>query len=358
MGDINVVITGGGTGGHVFPAIQVAKSLRKKGFNVFYLGSSSGMEGHYARENGIEFMAIASGKLRRYFSVMNLIDPFKILFGVIESLYYLVKIKPKFIFSKGGFVSVPVCIGAFVLGIPVYLHESDLTFGLANRIVAYFAVKVLVSFRESTKYYPDKAVYVGNPIREEFLGESMPIDANCLSSLMGKPLLFVCGGSLGASFVNNLIVKNIEEITKFCDVILQCGKGKKSNSISVDKGFMEIEFLSAREMSYLYQKASLIVSRAGAGQIAELAFFKKPTILIPLTRSASRGDQIENADLLRKNEAAIVLDEGGISDEEFVSTLQNLINNPAQREYLSKNIESFYNKQVTTDILNVLLERN
>jgi len=352
-----IVITGGGTGGHVFPAIRVAKAFSRVGTDILYIGSKDSMEEKLAKESSIKFKSVNTGKLRRYFSLENFVDPFKVGVGIIESIKLIKNFDPEVVFSKGGFVSVPVCIAAWRLKIPIVLHESDVTPGLANRILMKMAYKICYSFKESEKYInSEKAVLTGNPIREE-LYEGDIKKAKIVSGLEEDlPVIFVCGGSLGSVELNDLIKNSLKKLLPICQIVLQCGKGKQIDlgNIAHKNRLFQVEFLGMKAMANFYKFADIIISRAGAGQITELAFLAKPSILIPLGLNASRGDQIVNASILEKKSAAVVLQSDNLSEEVFVDAVKSLIKDKKLKDKLSKNIKKFFYKNAVQSIVKVI----
>jgi len=354
-----MVITGGGTGGHVFPALRIAKAFKRTGTDVLYIGSRKGLENKLAKEEKIKFKEIYTGKLRRYFSWRNFIDPLFISIGFLQSYYFLRKFDPQVVFSKGGYVSVPVCIAAKLLHIPIVLHESDLTPGLANKILINFADKICLSFKASLKHVDrNKAVVTGNPIREElFQGDvrKAKIITNFDEEL---PVILVCGGSLGSKSLNELIKNSLAELLEFSQVILQCGKGKKiklDKDLKFNERFFQVEFVGVKAMANFYKFANIIISRAGAGQITELAYLKKPSILIPLGLSSSRGDQILNASILEENKATLVIKDG-IKEDLFVRKVVRLLQDESLQKELSNNISKFYDIDAVKKIIKVIKE--
>lgn len=291
--EVKIVMTGGGTAGHVVPHLALLPELRKKNWVPYYIGSS-GIEKQMIEGVQIPFFTISAGKLRRYFSVQNFFDIFKVVLGFVQSFIYLSKIKPQVVFSKGGFVSVPVAYAAWVLGIPVVTHESDLTPGLANKLVKKICRKILFTFPETEKYLPKgKSVYVGSPVREDLLGgnKNKGYEFTGLDPQDSRPVVLVMGGSLGAKNLNDLITSAIEEITKEFRVIHLTGKGKRD--IEKRDGYVPFEFLSD-ELKDIFAITDLVVARAGANSIFEFLALKKPMMLVPL-EAGSRGDQLLNA---------------------------------------------------------------
>jgi UDP-N-acetylglucosamine--N-acetylmuramyl-(pentapeptide) pyrophosphoryl-undecaprenol N-acetylglucosamine transferase len=355
-----MVVTGGGTGGHVFPAIRVAKAFQRTGTDILYIGSAKGIEKSLCKEANIRFKSVKTGKFRRYFSWQNFIDPFNIFSGILKSYIILKRYEPEVVFSKGGYVSVPVVFSAWVLNIPVILHESDITPGLANRMMIPFSSKICVSFYESLKLVPSgKAVFTGNPIREElFHGDVKKgrIVAGFDEGDSSVPVILFLGGSLGAQEINNLVFDALPLLTEFSKVILQAGKGKLINisNLKHKDRFFQFEFVGVKALANFYKLSDIIVSRAGAGQITELAFLSKPSILIPLSKDASRGDQIVNANLLLQEKAAIVLEGNEVTKKKLLDSIEKVLTSVRIQTRLKKNIQMFYNKDAVRDIMKVI----
>ena len=322
-----IILTGGGTAGHVTPNIALIPRLKEMGFEISYIGSYNGMEKGLIEEVGIPYYGISSGKLRRYFSWQNFSDPFRVQKGYHEALSLLKELKPDIIFSKGGFVSVPVVGAARRLGIPVIIHESDMTPGLANKLSFSAATKICCNFPETLKTLPEgKAVLSGSPIRAELLSGSREA-ALSFTGLDGKkPVLMVVGGSLGAVPVNNAVRDALPMLLETFDIVHLCGKGKLAESLVGTPGYLQYEYIS-KEMADLFALADVVISRAGANAICELAALAIPNLLIPLSAAASRGDQILNARSFEKQGYSVVLEEEQITSEVLVSTVRELFEN-------------------------------
>ena len=325
-----IILTGGGTAGHVTPNIALVPALREAGFDVSYIGSKNGIERELIRNIGIHYYAISSGKLRRYFDLKNFTDPFRVLRGYGEAKRILRFEKPDVIFSKGGFVSVPVVLAAKALHIPAVIHESDMTPGLANRIAAKGASYFCCNFPETLKLLPEgKAVLSGTPIREELFHGSIESGRSFTGLTDDKPVLLIIGGSQGSKAINDAIrqsiignsadnadVSNSGLLADF-NIIHLCGKGNIDERLSNTKGYLQYEYIG-EELPDLFAMADVVISRAGANAICELLALKKPNILIPLPLSQSRGDQILNAKSFEKQGFSYLLEESN----ETVSTEQ------------------------------------
>lgn len=324
-----IVLTGGGTAGHVTPNIALMPELKKRGYSISYIGSYEGMEKNMITETGTPYYGVATGKLRRYIDLKNITDPFKVVKGYFEARSHLKKIKPDVIFSKGGFVAVPVVRAAKSLKIPVIIHESDMTPGLANKICIPCAAKVCCNFPETMQYLPkEKAVLSGSPIRSElFEGDKARGLAFCGFNDQ-KPVLLIMGGSLGAVAVNNAIRAILPELLKEYQVIHLCGKGKTDDSFNGIPGYVQYEFIKD-ELRDLMAAADLFISRAGANAICEILALRKPNILIPLPAGASRGDQILNAESFQKQGFSYLLPEEEITNEKLLAAIRDVYQNRA-----------------------------
>jgi UDP-N-acetylglucosamine--N-acetylmuramyl-(pentapeptide) pyrophosphoryl-undecaprenol N-acetylglucosamine transferase len=325
-----IVFTGGGTAGHVMPNLALAPGLRERGWSAHYIGSAQGPERNLAESASIPFHAIATGKLRRYFSLRNFTDPFRVAGGALQAFILLGRIKPDLVFSKGGFVAVPVVYAAALRGIPVILHESDLTPGLANRMCLPFCRRVCVSFPETLGHLSDvhrkKAVLTGSPIRAELFAGDRARGLQRLGFNGEKPVLLVMGGSLGAKSVNEAVRKNLDWILAGHDVVHLCGKGWTAPALDQTwggAGYRQFEFLGA-DLPDVLAAADLVVSRAGANSLFELLALRKPMLLIPLPGRASRGDQILNADSFAARGLARVLPQEALTPETLRDALENL----------------------------------
>lgn len=312
-----IVLTGGGTAGHVTPNIALLPKLRELGYDIHYIGSYEGIEKKLIEDVNVPYYGIASGKLRRYFDPKNFSDPFRVLKGYGEARKILKKLKPDVVFSKGGFVAVPVVLAAKHLHIPVIIHESDMTPGLANKICIPCANRVCTNFPETIKHLPpQKAVLTGSPIREElFHGDKEKGLAFC-GFTDEKPTLLIIGGSLGAVAVNTAVRSILPKLLEKFQIIHLCGKGKLDESLNGTKGYVQYEYIK-EELCDLMAAADVMISRAGANAICEILALRKPNILIPLSAQASRGDQILNAASFEKAGYSIVIQEEDVTDQKL-----------------------------------------
>ena len=321
-----IVLTGGGTAGHVTPNIALIPALKTAGYDIHYIGSYEGMEKALIEDYSIPYHGIATGKLRRYFSWQNFTDPFKVIKGFGEADKLMKELKPSIVFSKGGFVSVPVVWAAKKNNIPVIIHESDMTPGLANKLSFSSATKICCNFPETVERLPkDKGILTGCPIRAELmLGDAGKAETICDFADRDKPVIMVTGGSLGAASVNSMIRKILPRLLEKFNVLHLCGKGKSDETLDGTAGYHQIEY-AKDEMKDLFAYSDVVVSRAGANAICELLALHKPNLLIPLPASASRGDQLLNAESFRKQGFSLVLDEDkDLTEDTLYNTICDL----------------------------------
>lgn len=323
----HIVLTGGGTAGHVTPNIALIGRLKEQGYQISYIGSYNGIEKTLIEELGIPYYGISSGKLRRYFDLKNFTDPFRVLKGFSEARKVLKQLKPDVVFSKGGFVTVPVVVAAGRLKIPTIIHESDMTPGLANKLCIPSAVKVCCNFPETKAHLPEgKAVVTGTPIRQELLQGDAEKGRAFTGFTTEKPVLMIIGGSLGAQAVNDAVRRILPQLLEDFQVVHLCGKGKKDDTKDGLKGYVQYEYIES-ELADLFAMADIVISRAGANAICELQALKKPNLLIPLSANASRGDQILNARSFEKQGFSMVLEEEAITDNVLLKAVHDLYAN-------------------------------
>lgn len=322
-----IVLTGGGTAGHVTPNIALIPGLKRMGYEIRYIGSYDGIEKKLIEDIGIPYTGISSGKLRRYMSAKNFTDPFRVLKGYSEAKSFMKSYRPDVVFSKGGFVSVPVVLAAKKYKIPVIIHESDMTPGLANKLSIPSATKVCHNFPETAEYLPKgKAVLTGSPIRAELLkGDSEKGLAMC-GFKNDKPVIMVIGGSLGAVAVNNAVREALPVLLKSFHIVHLCGKGKMDSSLENTEGYKQFEYIKD-ELKDLFAMSDIIISRAGANAICEISALKKPSILIPLSANASRGDQILNANSFKKQGFSEVIEEENLTTKLLTDTVFSVYEN-------------------------------
>lgn len=320
-------MTGGGTAGHVMPNIALLPELRSKDYLIAYIGSENGIEKDLIKDQHIKYYGIASGKLRRYMSLQNFTDPFKVIKGYTQAKKILKKLKPDVVFSKGGFVTVPVVVAAGRMGIPVIIHESDMTPGLANKIAMRYAKTICCTFPETIKYIPEeKAVLTGTPVRAELIegDEAKGYDFTGLSP--GKPVILVVGGSTGAKNLNEALWAVLPELLKSYQIVHLCGAGKTDSRYENIRGYVQYDYIN-EEMRNLLAMADIVVSRAGANAIFEFLTLRKPNLLVPLPAEASRGDQLLNADSFKKQGYSAVLEEKDITPKTLLKAINHLYKN-------------------------------
>lgn len=322
-----IILTGGGTAGHVTPNIALIPKLQELGFDIQYIGSYSGIEKELIESLDIPYHGIASGKLRRYFSAQNFTDPFRVLKGFSEANKIIKMLQPDIIFSKGGFVSVPVVVAGRRNKIPVIIHESDMTPGLANKLASPSATKICCNFPETLTLLPsDKAVLTGSPIRQELLTGNKTAALEMCGFTADKPVILVIGGSLGSITVNNAIRLALPELLERFQIVHLCGKDKIDNSLSGLKGYAQFEYIKG-ELCDIFAMSDLVISRAGANAICELLALRIPNLLIPLSAHASRGDQILNAHSFEAQGFSMVLEEDDLTKESLLESVNALFEN-------------------------------
>ena len=346
-----IVLTGGGTAGHVTPNIALLPGLKDRNYEIRYIGSVSGMEKDLIEKEGIAYDGIASGKLRRYFDWKNFTDPFHVARGYFEARSILKKWQPDVVFSKGGFVAVPVVLAAQSLGIPNIVHESDMTPGLANKLCIKGATRVCCSFPDTMAYLPaSKAVFTGLPIRSELLAgdrEKGIAFSGCRGS---EPILLVVGGSSGSVAVNNAIRSILPTLRKEFQVIHLCGKGNLDETLKNVPNYVQYEYIR-EELKDLLAAADIVVSRAGANAIYELLALHKPNLLIPLSAEASRGDQILNARSFEKQGFSQVLEEEKITDDTLLAKIRSVYE---KRDQLAAAMEKSEVQDAVSRVLGII----
>lgn len=346
-----IVLTGGGTAGHVTPNLALLPYLKEKGCTIDYIGSYEGIEKGLIETAGIPYHGISSGKLRRYFDLKNFSDPLKVMKGFFEARKLLKKLKPDIVFSKGGFVTVPVVLAAKTRRIPCIIHESDITPGLANRICIPMAKKVCANFPETMKYLPeDKAVLTGTPIREELFQGNKIAGLDFCGFTANKPVIMIVGGSTGAMALNEAVRNLLPTLLRDYQIVHLCGKGKMAEEYQNAKGYRQFEYVS-KEMKDLFAAADLVISRAGANSICELLALRKPHILIPLSAAASRGDQILNAESFENQGFSYVLQEEDLTNDTLLRAIRSVMEH--KKEYMEAMEKSKLNEAIPT-ILNLL----
>ncbi len=347
-----IVLTGGGTAGHVTPHLALLPHLLEEGYEVHYIGTEEGIEHKMMSLPGVTYHAVKSGKLRRYFDWKNFTDPFKVLAGAFQSAYLMGKIKPDVCFSKGGFVSVPAVIGAWLHGVPVICHESDLTPGLANKICSKFAKKIATTFPECAKALGEKAVCTGTPMRPELFSGTREKGLGLCGFTGEKPVLMMMGGSSGAQSVNKALREALPRILEKMDVLHITGKGNLDESLSTLPGYTQFEFLSD-ELPNALACADFVLSRAGSNALCEFQALKKPMLLVPYPKGASRGDQILNAESYRARGLCHVLLQENMNADTLYAALETLM---AEKDQLVENLKNAPPADGTMAVLQMIHE--
>lgn len=327
MNNNTIVLTGGGTAGHVSLNEAIIPELIKKKYDIHYIGSYNGIEKTIIGDKfpNIPYHPISNGKLRRYFSIKNFSDPFKVLYGTMQAITVLKKVKPSVVFSKGGFVSVPVVLAAKLSNIPVVIHESDLTPGLANKIASSFAEHIFTVFEETIKHLPaNKASSIGAILRPDLFHGDEKIAEQLTGFDASKETIIVMGGSQGSAKINEVIKQNIEQLTKRFQIIHLCGKGNKDELLVGKPNYIAFEYVT-NELPHLMKISNYVISRAGSNSIFEFLELKKPMLLIPLSVHASRGDQVLNAKYFEKKGFASILEEEDLTATTFMDSFNRIV---------------------------------
>ncbi len=348
-----IILTGGGTAGHVTPNIALLPGLKQRGYEISYIGSYEGIEKELIGKENIPYYPIASGKLRRYIDLKNLSDPARVVRGYMQARRLIHKLKPDIVFSKGGYVSVPVVLAARHLHIPVIIHESDITPGLANKMAFSSASRICCNFPETLQYLPEgKGVVTGSPIRQELFNGD-PEKAYAYTGLNADlPVILIIGGSLGSQVINEAVRKMLPTLLPSYQIIHLCGKGNLDPTLHQTPGYVQYEYIS-EELPDLFAVAKLVISRAGANAICELQALCKPNILIPLSKEASRGDQILNANSFKDQGFSYVIEEEDLTDETLLTGIQTVWEN--RETYINAMKESQKTNAVDT-ILDMIEE--
>ena len=346
----SIVLTGGGTAGHVMPNLALVDKLKKHFNKIYYLGTREGIEYQLVKNRAdIEFIEIPAVKFRRTVSLSNFSIPFKLFNSIKKAKSILKKIQPSIIFSKGGYVAIPVAIAGKLLKIKVISHESDITMGLANKVIYPFCHKLLTSF-ETTSKNKKKAIFTGSPIRPEILSGKPETLRKTLKFPKEKQTLLFFGGSIGATFINQLVWDNIDLLCNKYNVLHIVGKGKFNKNIK-NKYYHQVEFVS--NIQDYFSLADICICRSGANTIFELLAIKKPAILIPLPKLESRGDQILNAEYFQKKRYATVLLQENATSENLFKTIDKTIK---KQNTLIKAMEKSNAIDATDKIISIILE--
>ena len=356
---MRLLLSGGGTAGHVLPHIAVLDALRKRGeqVEVLYVGSRNGPEQSYAREWGIPYKSIPVGKWRRYFDWKNLTDPLKVGAGVIKSLWIIQRFKPDVIFSKGGFVSVPILLAGHWLRVPIIIHDSDAVPGLTTRLTARWATKICLGYEAAAVYLPQKVqskiVVTGIPIRKELLKANAATGRKLAHFNAKKPIVLIMGGSLGAASINRAVQASLPKLTRLAQILHVAGTGKAT--LRASSSYRPYEYVGS-ELVHFYAMADVVVMRAGANSLAELETLGKPMILIPLGQDVSHGDQMVNAELLRERGAAIVIQDHELTGAYLEKELTILLKSPQVLKKMSTRAQSDFHKKAAMEIAALILQ--
>lgn len=350
----NIIFTGGGTAGHVTPNLPLMAFFKEKGWGVEYIGSENSIEKEIIHNGGFAFHAVKNGKLRRYFSLRNFTDPLKILIGIGQAFRLLKKIKPKVVFSKGGFVAFPVVVGAWLNRIPVVAHESDISPGLANRLCIPFIHTLCVTFEETRKHLHKKipVIVTGTPLREELFQGNKQNGLDLCGFNQNKPCLLVMGGGSGAESINKNIRTMIHDLTKTFQIIHLCGKGKRDEHLEGLSNYKQFEYANS-ELPDLFACADMVISRSGANSLYEILALGKPHILVPLSARVSRGDQIHNARYYEKMGVSIVIDDEKLNEETLKQGLERLL---GEKEMIESRIKALGIGSATKKIVQIVQE--
>ena len=337
-----IAFTGGGTSGHIFPGLTVIDSLRERwSGRIIWIGSGGQGERRLFQKRHIIYYAIPAGKWRRYLSMKNLFDIFRIVSGFLKACVILIRERPRLVFSKGGYVSVPGVLAARVLGIPVFTHESDFNPGFATRINSLVAERILTSFHETEAFISPKrrprVLFTGNPVRKDILRGDVLEGRRLVGCPDGKPLVLVLGGSQGSASINRMVAGCIRELVDRCCVLHQMGR--EHFQPSELKGYTTAPFLN-EELPDVLAAADLVVCRAGAGTLSELSVLGKPAVLIPLPLSSSRGDQIRNSRFYTEKGAAETIPDEQATGERLLEIVTDLLNNVDRRNEMGKRMKS------------------
>ncbi len=347
-----IILTGGGTAGHVTPNLALIPRLLDRNCDVHYIGTEKGIERALIEGvAGITYHAVSAGKLRRYFSIKNFADPFRVIKGMSQAAALVRQIKPDVIFSKGGFVSVPVVAGGRLNGVPVIVHESDIVPGLANKLCTPVATKICVSFEDSLEHIRgDKGVITGTPIRAELYNGKAENGFRLCGFTESKPTLLVMGGSLGAKALNDAIAGALPRLLTHFNVVHLCGKGKADNREF--SGYKQFEYLDA-ELPDVFALADAVVSRAGANAIFEFLALKKPSLLVPLPKASSRGDQLLNAAYFEKRGFAKVAQQETLDANKLLALIQELFE---EKDIIKRNMDAYACPDGTENVLKLIFE--
>lgn len=351
MSEKKILFTGGGTAGHVIVNLALIPIFQKEGWEIDYIGSENGIEKKLINQlDNVPYYPISTGKLRRYMSKENFKDPFKVMKGVFQSWKIIGKQKPNVIFSKGGFVSVPVVIAAKLRGVPTIIHESDYTPGLANKLAIPFVKRVLTTFPETLEFVSDKkSTYVGAVIREELFQGNKEQGLIFTGLTKTKPILLIMGGSGGSQKINEIVTNALEKLLTVFQVIHICGDGNLDANIN-EQGYVQFEYIN-EELQDIFAITDFVLSRAGANAIFEFLALRIPMLLIPLSLASSRGDQIVNAESFSKSGYANVLEEEKLTEEIFIKEINKLKDDSS---ILIDNMKKYKSNEARDEVVEII----
>lgn len=362
---MRIVLTGGGTGGHIYPLVAVARKLREKNIEVVFVGPAGDLEKKAMDEERIKVMHVSAGKLRRYFSFKNILDFFKIPFGIIKALFVMLLIMPDAVFSKGGYASFPIVVAAWLYRIPILTHESDSIPGIANRIIGKLSKRVAVSYPRARRYFREsKVLLTGNPTRENILQGDKSRALEKIGFSDQKYITLILGGSQGARNINIAITNILPDLLRMSQVIHQTGinnyeevvhragvKGIKAGR----EGYYPTPFIEAQDLGDFLAASDLVISRAGSNSISDIAAYKKVSLLIPLGNSAN-NHQSMNAYAIAEAGGALVLEESNLGEHILMEKVTKLLTDTNLRQTMSQNVAPFYHSNATDKIVEGILD--
>lgn len=350
-----IVFTGGGSAGHVTPNLPLIDALQKDGWQIDYIGSQEGVEKEMIRALNIVYHSVSTGKLRRYFSWKNFLDPFKTVIGMVQAYRLLRQLQADVVFSKGGFVAFPIVVAAWLNGIPVIAHESDMSPGLANRLSFPFVDKICVTFAAAKQHFKNQAKVevTGTPLREELFAGSKDEGLALCGFNHDKPCLLVMGGSQGSLQLNQVIRAALPQLCEHYQVIHLCGKAKIDADYLNHADYCQFEYAN-KELADLFAASDIVISRSGANSLYEILALNKPHILIPLSAKASRGDQIQNAYYFKQQGISEVIDDGALTTENLMRAIKDL---SQRKEEIVLKIKGLRIESATFKIITLIKEQ-
>jgi len=365
---MRIVLTGGGTGGHIFPLVAVARKIREKigaEADFLYIGSGAELEKEVMEQENIRNTFILSGKVRRYFSMQNFVDPFKTFIGFFQALWKLLVYMPDVIFSKGGYVSVPVVLVGWLYRIPVVVHESDAVPGSSNQILGKFAERIAVAYPTAADYFdPSRTAILGNPVREDINKGNAEEGRKFFGFTESKPVILVLGGSQGSQSINNAVVRILPRILMRAQIIHQTGEENYEETVHLAgefgikagrEGYYPMKFIGNENLKNAYALCELVISRAGANSIAEIAANRKPSILIPLEHSANDHQRM-NAYSIAKIGGTLVLEETNLGEHILLEKIEKFLDNKEFCEVMARNAEAFYHPQAAENLADEIIK--